>query len=245
MSFNWRVIELGRTVYSEGVAAIVAAANMQPAEAFHYELARQFMKERLGEVPHWLDVGLAEYFSQIETAGAKRVLGGPTWRLKTIMQERRNRPAQDTFHLLSLAALFTDSGSRTEDWHLSAWALVHYLANGAADHADRFRRFLRAVAERGAPRDALVQEYGPLPQLEAAYRAHARSFQQPNWLQWVIPIEPPSADSGKAQVEEFEDASFHILMAELQPANAARELELALAHKASQLDQRGGAAKRR
>ena len=226
--------ELGRTMFGDELARpmIVLAADVHASEVFRHELTHRLVHQRIGAVPLWLDEGLAEYFSQIRIVGDKVALGALTTRLQRIVQRERNSNTVGGVPLLPLGTVAARAwpDALVDPCYLDAWALVHYLANGAPDHADRFRRFLAAIADGRAAGEALQAEYGAAELIEAGYRAHAQQFITAKALQWLIPFTRP-APNGDAPLRRFlDDAEVHEMKAQLLAKSAARELELARAH---------------
>jgi len=178
-------------------------------------------------VPSWLNEGLAEYFSRIGRAvDGRHVLGLQTTRLLRTLQVSGN-----TVELVPFDVLFTGKGNGTIDQlYLTAWALVHYLANGAPDHVDRFRRFLLALARGRAWRDVLVEEYGPLPKIAEADRKHLEDVAVGKTLKWVIAENAGGPEPSAPVVRTLEDAEIHRMKAMLRPQDAEHELALAQKH---------------
>jgi hypothetical protein len=233
--------ESGSTVpIRKGPTIVVASADREPSWIFGVARTRQLLAQRLGKMPLWLDLGLSEYFAQIEkSADGRRALGGLPFSMKKFAE--RHGPA-DALDPVPFAELFADHvpAPLRARWQLSTWVLAHYLANGAPDHGDRFRRFLRSVADGTPPLDAIAKEYGPLAEVEAAYRAHPRSFVEHKLLRWIFAPDAVGDDASVPRVLEVKDAMVHALRALLRPETAAREVQLLAAHAVDELVGQGG-----
>jgi len=75
-----------------------------------------------------------------------------------------------------------------EKYYIAAWAAVHYLANGGADHVQRFRSFLNAVA-KGEPAEAALRESYDAPgALEPRYRDYLKKMSaiRPKAREWTF-----------------------------------------------------------
>ncbi|HEX6837528.1 MAG TPA: hypothetical protein VF334_13200, partial [Polyangia bacterium] len=105
-----------------------------------------------------------------------------------------------------------------------------YLANGAPDHADKFRRFMSALVDGQPWPKALTAEYGPLQSIEDASRKHLLQMAGNDALQWFIPYAPAPSRSWRVAVRALDDGEVHHLKASLRPAIAAEELKLATLH---------------
>jgi hypothetical protein len=233
--------ELARTVTDDGSgrAYIVMPIDVRSSELFRHELLHRLLHQRVGEVPAWLDEGLAEYYSELSRRDGKLALGPFTARMQRAVQRSRNHDGTPGFAVLSLSELLSSGGLPSAlgfggelviDGYLSAWALVHYLANGGPDHAGRFRRFLIALADGARPLQALVAEYGDLQQLEKAYRAHTREFFSGKTPQWLVAGEAVPPSTQEPLVRVLGDAEVHELKAKLRKASAPEELKLAQLH---------------
>jgi tetratricopeptide (TPR) repeat protein len=223
-------LELGVSTASDerGRRMILMSADAKPSETFRHELTHRLLRPRLGQIPRWLNEGLAEYFAQSGMIGDKLYLGAPSSRLKRATRQHTVVP-----YLLPLAVL-----SREDDGHdlsnqgyLSSWMLVHYLANGAPDHADRFRKLLVAVANGRPAVDTMIEMYGPLPLIEKAYVAHAQEMGPGRQArQWILPQTAPTVASSALASRWLDDGEVHLLKAWLRPEVAGAELEQAESH---------------
>jgi hypothetical protein len=115
-------------------------------EGFH-----QFVHAVIGgDVPVWVNEGLAEYFAEGVFTGDDYVTGvvhpGRLRELKRLLEERKVRP---------LAQIMTTG---LDEWNSSlsavnytqAWSMVHFLAHGSERHEKAFNDFIRDVS-RGRP----------------------------------------------------------------------------------------------
>ena len=108
--------ELARTMITEdrSEAWIALAADAYPAESFRHELTHRLVSQRIGQVPRWLDEGLAEYFSRIgRTPSGKHALGLPTSRLASALR------VSSELEPLPLEAVFSGAGTGTVNQLLS------------------------------------------------------------------------------------------------------------------------------
>ena len=107
---------------------------------------------------------------------------------------------------------------------------MHYLANGAADHADRFRHFMLALANGEPWPKALAADYGAVPAIEDACRKHLFQMGDNQALQWFIPYAAPPPTAWSVAVRTLDDGEVHHLKAALRPATEAQELKQATLH---------------
>ncbi|HEX3854128.1 MAG TPA: DUF1570 domain-containing protein [Polyangiaceae bacterium] len=232
-------VEVGRFVAHDerGRATIALSTEKQAEEVFRHELAHRLLHQRVGDVPQWLDEGFAEYFSVLPVVDDKIMLGGPTVRLHQFNNgfqrnesvERQQLYAQPTAQLKEI--LDGDKlGSYSSVGYFVAWLLVHYLANGAPEHADRFRHFLRALVNGQPWAKALTADYGTLPAIEEACQKHLLQMADNETLQWSIRYTPPPPSEWRVATRVLDDGEVHHLKASLRPTTEAEELKLATLH---------------
>jgi tetratricopeptide (TPR) repeat protein len=183
-------------------------------------------------VPLWLNEGLAEYFSELPVEKGNVRLGSLTRRVELF-----NRSgvviigAQSVMAPVETLLRLDNPAGLTNYGYLSAYALVHYLANGGPDHAQRFRRFLVAIVEQGKPvREELIAEYGPLEQLEKAYWAHFQQMTAGQTLTWFISYTPPPDLDARLAFRTLDDGEIHAINAILRPETSQDQLAQATQH---------------
>ncbi|MBX3471400.1 MAG: DUF1570 domain-containing protein, partial [Planctomycetes bacterium] len=124
-------------------------------EAFH-----QFIHGLVGDLPYWLNEGLAEYFSSCRVEADGRVTPpDATSRLEKRVLELRRYLARDE-PPVPFARLMNESPAEFYSGpvaakYAQAWAMVHYFEHGGgAELKERFRRYVNALREGWAPRRA-------------------------------------------------------------------------------------------
>jgi Protein of unknown function (DUF1570) len=136
-------------------------------EGFH-----QFARSVIGgNLPPWMDEGLAEYFGEAQFCGDSFVSGiVPQWRLERIRKSIRG----DRFGpVASMMNLTSDQWNQnlTMSHYDQAWSMVHFLA-----HADngRYRQafvgFMQQLAKGQTPDAAWQASFGPADGFEQRWR---------------------------------------------------------------------------
>ena len=233
-------VELGRFVPHDerGRATIALTTEKQADEVFRHELAHRVLHQRVGDVPQWLDEGFADYFTVLPVGDGKIALGGPTSRLRQF-NNSANRGEMDgpkqQFYAeptLLMKDMLEDDKKYGYDnvGYFVAWVLVHYLANGAPDHAEKFRRLMSALVDGQPWPKALTAEYGSLQSIEDASRKHLLQMAGNEALQWFIPYTPAPSRSWRVAVRALDDGEVHHLKAALLPSAEMDELKLATLH---------------
>jgi hypothetical protein len=215
-----------------GRPLVVMHAEALGATVFRHEITHRLLEQHLGEPPHWLGEGLAEYFSQLPVTDGKVRLGALTARFQGWNASRsgNNHERLDWLMMPPVTALLQLEKGMPWVAYLPASVLVHWMANGGPDHADRFRRFLAAVAQGVPARAALMKEYGPLDQINRAYRAHFQPMKEGKALQWFIAYTPPPALTAQLAWRDLDDGEVHAIKARLRASASERELALAAKH---------------
>lgn len=233
-------VEVGRFVPGDerGRPTIALSTEKQADEVFRHELAHRVLHQRVGDVPQWLDEGFADYFTVLPVVDGKIALGGPTSRLRQFNNSTNRNEAEgekQAFYaeptLLMKDMLENDKKYGYNNiGYFVAWVLVHYLANGAPDHADRFRRFLAALVDGQPWPKALTAEYGSVQAIEDASRTHLFQMAGNEALQWFIRYTPAPPSSWRVATRALDDGEVHHLKGALRPGIEAEELKLATLH---------------
>ncbi|HEX4459992.1 MAG TPA: hypothetical protein VIA18_18570 [Polyangia bacterium] len=236
-----RELEVGRLAPNDerGRPMIALSVDTAAKWSLRYQLAQQLLRQRLHAPPMWLIVGLGEYFGVLAHQDDKLALGAGTPRLAqyNFSTGMGGITAVGGSHAfmgeLPDVALFLKNEPFTAhniDLRLAAWTLVHYLANGGSDYADRFRRFLAALADGQPTVAALVAEYGPVEGIDAAYRKHLNTMVKNEAMQYLVRYAPPSTTRTKFVSRPLDDAELHEMKALLRPSTSSAELAVAEQH---------------
>lgn len=125
-----------------------------------------------GDIPTWVNEGLAEYFGEGVFTGDGMVTGViPAFRCKKVQQEI----ASGAFLPLPKMMTMTNAewNGRLDVVHYDqAWSMVHFLAQGdGGKYTDAFARYLQIVG-KGTPSDrAWLMAFGSVDGFEARWKA--------------------------------------------------------------------------
>jgi len=143
-------------------------------EGFH-----QFADATIGELPAWVNEGLAEYFGEAVWTGDAFVAGiVPAGRLKRIQEGIQAK----TFRPLPLMMRLT-----LQEWNMNlsidnydqAWAMCHFLAHAnEGKYQKAFVAFVRGVNRRVPWQDAWQQAFGSVDGFEKV------------WAEWWLNQQP-------------------------------------------------------
>ena len=134
-----------------------------------HEYIHLLVRETRLEVPHWLDEGLAELYSNLEPMGSEIVVGKPIrGRVQTLARERWI----DLRTLVGPGPL-SHQKNRAAMFYAESWALIHMLSLDR-----RYSSHLRAMFDalrNGDTPAAFQKAYGkPIEDIEQDLRAYAR-----------------------------------------------------------------------
>jgi tetratricopeptide (TPR) repeat protein len=187
-------------------------------------------------VPRWLNEGLAEYFSDFDTAYGKARLGlMAAWRDRMRITTDRVLGVDElpsVSRLMTLEAKdFSSVAPNSRFNYQGACALIHYLANGEIGYEERFRAFVSAVAAGRPAPVALTEQYGPVETIEPHYRAWLRKLTSPTakTSMLTVPFHPLKREIAVAR-RSLDDGEVHLLWAWLQPRRATSHLRRAEKH---------------
>lgn len=230
-----------------------------------HELTHRLVHERFGDVPRWLDEGLAEYYAPLRVEGDRVIIGSATsidfserphtWLARKDGFEQLEIPLHRAPTLRALVEagrdeFYPSNGSgplsnqqqeRQAALYAGAWRLVHLLMNGPVPaYRDRFVAFLDDLQRGERPRDAFLERFGAdWKGLEQTYR----DYLSVQGLQLRIALAPPFAPSPPRE-RELGASEVHLLWARVLPWTpdnlplAERMLEAAHAADAASLEVR-------
>lgn len=133
--------------------AVNAQSLVYSMQAIFHEYAHFLVNESQGEVPLWVNEGVAELYSNTEQlSGGKSVVIGRAQRDHVaLLRSSTMLPIKDLVAVDHSAAIYNE-GSRRGVLYAQSWALVHYLTLGNTARAAQFRNYLSAL-ESGTPQD--------------------------------------------------------------------------------------------
>jgi len=174
-------------VFSGSVLMATAGGDLQKAwPVIQHEGFHQFAKFVIrGDMPTWLNEGIAVYFQDSLFTGDTYYTGliSPTRlaRLQAALKANRLKPFKD------LTAISQDQWNRklVQENYDQAWSIVHYLVHGEnGAYQKPFTDYIEALSKRQPSGKAWQQ--ARLPDLKSL---------EPQWRKWLAALPPdPTAD---------------------------------------------------
>ena len=154
---------------------IVLSAVSYPTEkwfarqTFLHELTHRFVAFTYGDLPVWLNEGLAQYLSTIRIEGGKATLGEPPedYRLTrgyTVSVGEFLGVDRETFYG-GLRQTVAGDNARLR-YYRGSWAFVHFLHNGPPPIRTRFQAFMHKLDDGVPLRAAWRETLGKVPKAE-------------------------------------------------------------------------------
>ena len=130
-----------------------------PARFASHEYTHAVLARSLGELPTWIDEGLAEFYSTFEAHRRSADIGRPI--PEHVASLRRGMlPIEDLLVLGHNSPIY-ERGSNRETVYAQSWALVHALVMDPADGGRRFGALLSELVRGRPSAEALRLVYGP------------------------------------------------------------------------------------
>lgn len=126
-------------------------------QLFFHEYTHSIVRQNLGDVPHWLNEGLAEYYSTLraDLRARRSVLGEASPVRLSTLKSGPLLPLRDVL-AFDASGKVAHTPERVAAFYAQAWALVHYLQHGEGGKlAPDVGRYLDAL-RRGASIDAAI-----------------------------------------------------------------------------------------
>ena len=126
-----------------------------------------------GDLPIWVNEGMAEYFGEGVYCGDGFVTGGiPAYRLKRIQEEIQNKQFKPIDELMKMSHAEWNRQMSEENYD-QAWAMVQFLAHGdGGKYQPAFTRFMISLSHRRPWQAAWDDAFGSTEGFEKA------------WLDW-------------------------------------------------------------
>ncbi len=131
-----------------------------------------------GDLPIWLNEGLAEYFGEGLWTGDGFVTGIiPPWRLKRIQESLRDRQMRSLEAMMQMS-LEQWNGALSIQNYDQAWSMVHFLAHGDDGRYQKaLAGFINAIARGQQWPAAWMDNFGSVDGFEEKWRAYWSSLQ--------------------------------------------------------------------
>ena len=136
-------------------------------EGFH-----QFADATIGELPTWINEGMAEYFGEAIWTGDGFVAGViPPRRLATIQQKIKEKEFRPLKEMMQVTLAEWNSRLAIDNYH-QAWAMTHFLAHGDdGAYQGAFVNFMKAIGKRVPWQKAWDQYFGSADGFEVKWAA--------------------------------------------------------------------------
>jgi hypothetical protein len=164
---------------------LVNAAEVEPRRAIVHEVTHQFLfataegtRAGRGEVPGWLDEGLAEYMAwSLQGAPGRAWFEFGAIAEHHFETQRTAKKTHDLSRVLQFASGDFHVSSKVDLKYAEAYTLVHFLLHGAEGrYREKFFAFLRSAYAGGASSTDFKKAFDvPERELEEAWNAHVKS----------------------------------------------------------------------
>lgn len=150
----------------------VAVVDVNNDQILRHELTHHLVARLVGDVPRWVNEGIAEYLATASLDDGQARVGDIPDRIRELGGRGRTTFAGRSIPRLHelLAAPDAEFDGSFGLYYAAAWTLVHLVNNEHPEHRPRFRAFLQALSRGVAPDAAWRKAFGPvLAVLERQY----------------------------------------------------------------------------
>lgn len=198
---------------------LVVPMHANAARTFHYlfhEYTHFIVRQNMGDVPEWLNEGLAEFYSTFRAMprAGRAVAGEPPQNRIPVLARARQLPLRELLTMTRADRARADA-ERQELFYAQAWALVHFLNLGdGGRHRQGVAAYLFAVDGGASVEEAVEFAFGmPIAALEAAVARYARRRTFPQ-----VTIADPPAVVTRTTLEAMLDREVTALQRDLLTA---------------------------
>jgi hypothetical protein len=127
----------------------------------HHEYAHLIIANASGNVPVWLNEGLAELYSTFELSrdGREALIGRPIGDHLALLQSERLLKLSDLLQVDYGSTLYNERDRRSV-FYAQAWALTHMITFGEPSRTQQLRAYLQRLAEGAPSLQAWAQAFG-------------------------------------------------------------------------------------
>ncbi|MCC6262170.1 MAG: hypothetical protein IT169_01225 [Bryobacterales bacterium] len=218
-----------RTFSQEAEENVIAVSdfNKDVDPVLYHEFAHYCSREAGGQLPLWLEEGLAAYYESLEFDGKRLTAGKPAPQYLKLLKSKTFRP-------IPLGDLFSMpyEGRRDHSWddtnalYAQGWAVVHTLSTNPR-FAPKFSQFLARMRKGETIQDSLSEIYGTtIAQLRGDVDEHIQNLDR---LGTSINLTPSiqESDARDVPLETWEARLFltKLLVSLRRPVEAERDFD--------------------
>ncbi|HKQ63313.1 MAG TPA: DUF1570 domain-containing protein, partial [Candidatus Polarisedimenticolaceae bacterium] len=200
--------------------ALDASAGSSPMRVVYHEYFHAVMRASLGDLPLWLNEGLAEYFSTFKTEdlGAVVQVGHPIEEHVALLQQSGMIDWSEVFSTTTRSRTYNER-SRQGPFYAQSWLAVHYL-NASDERTKALGRYLTLLRSGSDPDQAFETALGTT---RAAFATAVTAYGKQggsNYVWWDLGEDAAKAD---VAVRELPPGEVLLRLGELQAHRGRRE----------------------
>jgi len=164
-------------------------------QTIYHEYTHLLVNLNFGNIPVWLNEGLAEFYGNTTIGERESKVGEPGLVALDILRTKPLFPLDVLFSVTHDSPYYHDE-DKTSIFYPESWALTHYLMIGdKRKHAQKLDDYMKLI-RRGVPdNEAAAQALGNLEELEKALRVY---IQSPAFYSYSIQVELDADEDGYA-----------------------------------------------
>ncbi len=161
--FEGRSIDLGGYFLARNDANYVALNAEREQSAFgiiFHEYAHFLVRNTAGDVPLWVNEGLAGVYETFEEqdGGRGAVIGAPHRERLALLRASTLMPLAELMAVDHNSSVYNE-GSRRGLFYAQSWALMHYLMLGNQHRTSQWRVYLAQVKDGATPEEAFTEAF--------------------------------------------------------------------------------------
>ena len=215
--------------------AVDGSPNRNPTAIVYHEYFHYVARNNYGDLPAWLQEGLAEYYSTFQVTKDEARIGLPIEPHVRWLRQNPWIPLAQLFAIDQASKEYNETARRGA-FYAESWALTHYLLSGSPPRRAQLQELLR-LTKAGAPgQEAFLKVFGADPTaLEQEAHKYVRSY---IFDSTRSPIQPGANLAMEVRPLARPDALFRLgdLLTSLGPEHAAAAEEHFRAALAAQPD---------
>ena len=159
------------------VALILDAGGGRPYATIYHEYFHLLVTVNFGEIPLWLNEGLASFWATTEIWAKEVHIGGVDEDYLNILRRESLLPLPMLFTVDHESPYYNDA-DKASIFYAQSWAFVHYLLLGNSpgpDAPDKLARYLSFIRENREPEAAWSEAFPNIGSLEKLLADYVRS----------------------------------------------------------------------